>query len=131
DLGWITEAKPFSVDQNLWGRTIEAGVLEDPWLQPPEEAFEWTVAPGTAGGSREVEVGFRAGVAATLDGEEAGVAGGVARLEHPGVVVGFRAGVPATLAGEVAGLAGVVAALNRLGGEAGFGRVAMLENRRV
>ena len=46
-------------------------------------------------------------------------------------MVGFRAGVPATLDGEEVGLAGVVAALNRLGGEAGFGRVDMLENRRV
>src|SRR5512132_869060 len=100
DLGWITEAKPFSVDQNLWGRTIEAGALEDPWQAPPEDAFEWTVAPGTAAGTREV-------------------------------VVGFQAGVPAAVDGEAAGLAGVVAALNRLGGQAGFGRVDMIENRRV
>ena len=100
DLGWITEAKPWSVDQNLWGRTVEAGVLEDPWLQPPPEAFEWTADPATASGTREVVVGFEAGVPATVDGEEAG-------------------------------LAGVVAVLNRLGGEAGFGRVDMMENRRV
>ncbi|HZA81568.1 MAG TPA: argininosuccinate synthase [Actinomycetes bacterium] len=100
DLGWISEAKPWSVDQNLWGRTIEAGVLEDPWLAPPEEAFEWTVPPAAASGSREV-------------------------------VVGFEAGVPTTVDGEQAGLAGVVAALNRLGGQAGFGRVDMVENRRV
>ena len=100
DLGWISEATPWSVDQNLWGRTIEAGVLEDPWLAPPEEAFEWTVSPAAASGSREV-------------------------------VVGFEAGVPTTVDGEQAGLAGVVAALNRLGGQAGFGRVDMVENRRV
>jgi argininosuccinate synthase len=61
DLGGITEAKPYSVDQNLWGRTIEAGVLEDPWLAPPEDAFEWTASPAAAGGSREVVVGFREG----------------------------------------------------------------------
>ncbi|MFL6189517.1 MAG: argininosuccinate synthase [Actinomycetes bacterium] len=100
DLGWITEAKPFSVDQNLWGRTIEAGVLEDPWLAPPEDAFEWTADPGSASGTREV-------------------------------VVGFQAGVPAAVDGQAAGLAEVVAGLNRLGGEVGFGRVDMIENRRV
>ncbi|HXQ56554.1 MAG TPA: argininosuccinate synthase [Actinomycetes bacterium] len=100
DLGWITEAKPFSVDQNLWGRTIEAGVLEDPWLAPPEDAFEWTADPGSASGTHEV-------------------------------VVGFQAGVPAVVDGQAAGLAEVVAGLNRLGGEVGFGRVDMIENRRV
>jgi argininosuccinate synthase len=100
DLGWITEAKPFSVDQNLWGRTIEAGVLEDPWLAPPEDAFEWTADPGSASGTHEV-------------------------------VVGFQAGVPAAVDGQAAGLAEVVTGLNRLGGEVGFGRVDMIENRRV
>src|ERR671915_273118 len=49
-LGGITEAKPWSIGQNLWGRTIEAGVLEDPWLAPPSDAFEWTVSPATASG---------------------------------------------------------------------------------
>lgn len=37
-----TQAKPYSVDANLWGRSIEAGVLEDPWAAPPEDAFAWT-----------------------------------------------------------------------------------------
>jgi argininosuccinate synthase len=100
DLGGITEAKPYSVDENLWGRTIEAGVLEDPWRAPPEDAYAWTVPPAEAGGAREV-------------------------------VVGFEAGVPATVDGRAVGLPGVVAALNRLGGAAGFGRVDMMENRRV
>jgi argininosuccinate synthase len=40
-----TAAKPYSVDANLWGRSIEAGVLEDPWNAPPEDAYAWTVAP--------------------------------------------------------------------------------------
>ena len=53
DLGGITEAKPYSVDQNLWGRTIEAGVLEDPWLAPPADAFEWTASPARASGTSE------------------------------------------------------------------------------
>ena len=38
-------AKPYSIDANLWGRSIEAGVLEDPWNAPPEDAFAWTAAP--------------------------------------------------------------------------------------
>jgi argininosuccinate synthase len=100
DLGWITRAKPYSVDQNLWGRTVEGGVLEDPWAAPPEDAFAWTVPPAAATGAREV-------------------------------VVAFEAGVPVAVDGEGAGLPGVVGTLNRLGGAAGFGRVDMLENRRV
>jgi argininosuccinate synthase len=40
-----TAAKPYSVDANLWGRSIEAGILEDPWNAPPEDAYAWTAAP--------------------------------------------------------------------------------------
>jgi argininosuccinate synthase len=40
-----TVAKPYSIDANLWGRSIEAGVLEDPWNAPPEDAFAWTASP--------------------------------------------------------------------------------------
>jgi argininosuccinate synthase len=40
-----TSERPYSVDANLWGRSIEAGVLEDPWAEPPEDAFAWTAAP--------------------------------------------------------------------------------------
>ncbi|HEU4397464.1 MAG TPA: argininosuccinate synthase [Actinomycetota bacterium] len=100
DLGWISEAKPYSVDQNLWGRTVEAGALEDPWAAPPEDAFAWTVSPAAAVGTRDV-------------------------------VVAFEAGMPVGLDGEAAGLPAVIAALNLLAGAAGFGRVDMLENRRV
>jgi argininosuccinate synthase len=42
-----TVAKPYSVDANLWGRSIEAGVLENPWNAPPEDAYDWTATPGT------------------------------------------------------------------------------------
>src|SRR5437870_9585546 len=41
----VTAASPYSVDANLWGRSIEAGVLEDPWNEPPEEAYAWTINP--------------------------------------------------------------------------------------
>jgi argininosuccinate synthase len=100
DLGWISKAKPWSVDQNLWGRTVEGGVLEDPWAAPPEDAFAWTAPPAAAAEAREVVVAFEAGVPVAVDGE--------------------RAGLPA-----------VVGTLNRLAGAVGFGRVDMLENRRV
>ncbi len=40
-----TVAKPYSIDANLWGRSIEAGVLEDPWAAPPEDAYAWTAGP--------------------------------------------------------------------------------------
>lgn len=42
----ITLASPYSIDENLWGRSIECGILEDPWVEPPEDAFTWTKAPG-------------------------------------------------------------------------------------
>ncbi len=41
----ITKASPYSIDVNLWGRSCETGVLEDPWVTPPADAYEWTVAP--------------------------------------------------------------------------------------
>jgi argininosuccinate synthase len=104
DLDWISADKPYSVDQNLWGRTIEAGVLEDPWVAPPEDAFTWTVPPAATTAVREVVVAFEQGVPVTL---------------HAGGVL------------EADGFQEVVAALNRHGGAVGFGRVDMIENRRV
>ena len=44
----ITKASPYSIDVNLWGRSIETGILEDPWVTPPADVYEWTVAPGDA-----------------------------------------------------------------------------------
>jgi argininosuccinate synthase len=100
DIGWISVDKPYSIDQNLWGRTIEAGVLEDPWNRVPEDAWELTRTP--AGSEAPVEV-----------------------------VVGFERGVPTSVDGRPAGLAEVVAQLNQVGGGLGFGRLDMIENRRV
>jgi argininosuccinate synthase len=58
---------PFSVDANLWGRSVEGGVLEDPWNAPPEECYEWTANPDTAE-AKEVMVAFEAGVPVAIDG---------------------------------------------------------------
>lgn len=58
-----TTAKPYSVDANLWGRSIEAGVLENPWNAPPEDAYDWTATPGTEPQSgAEIVIAFERGV---------------------------------------------------------------------
>jgi argininosuccinate synthase len=58
-----TAAKPYSVDANLWGRSIEAGVLENPWNAPPEDAYAWSVAPESApAGGDEVVIDFAHGI---------------------------------------------------------------------
>ena len=62
--------KPYSIDDNLFGRAIEAGVLEDPWEAPPEDAFELTGSPLDAPASVEVVIGFERGLPTTLDGED-------------------------------------------------------------
>ncbi len=63
-----TVAKPYSVDANLWGRSIEAGVLEDPWTAPPEDAFAWTAGAHAQPAEPEhVVISFEDGVP-TIDG---------------------------------------------------------------
>ena len=65
----VTHASPYSVDVNLWGRSIETGVLEDPWVAPPADVYAWTVDPGDAPAPVEVSIGFREGIPVTLDGQ--------------------------------------------------------------
>ncbi len=90
----VSKASPYSIDANLWGRSIETGVLEDPWIAPPEDAYAWSVAPSAAPAPQEIVVSFEAGIPVALDGEEleavalierlnelAG-AHGVGRLDH-------------------------------------------------
>jgi argininosuccinate synthase len=62
--------KPYSVDDNLFGRAIEAGILEDPWAAPPEDAFVLTGSPASAPSPQDVVVGFERGLPVSLDGEE-------------------------------------------------------------
>jgi argininosuccinate synthase len=66
----VTAGSPFSIDENLFGRSIEAGILEDPWEAPPEEAFRLTADPDEAPAPSEVVIGFEAGLPVTLDDEE-------------------------------------------------------------
>ena len=64
-----TVESPYSVDENLWGRSCEAGVLEDPWNEPPEDAYTWTVSPAASPDAPAyLEIGFEAGKPASLDG---------------------------------------------------------------
>ena len=62
----VTKASPYSIDQNLWGRTIECGILEDPWEQPPEEVYELTTPTATE--PTELVLGFEQGVPVAIDG---------------------------------------------------------------
>jgi len=66
----VTKDSPYSIDENLWGRSIECGVLEDPWQEPPEDVFAWTRSIAqTPDKPRYVEIGFERGIPVTLDGE--------------------------------------------------------------
>jgi argininosuccinate synthase len=100
-----TKASPYSVDQNLWGRTVECGILEDPWVMPPSDVYELTVPQSATGDTEEGEP-----------------------VE---MVIGFSHGLPVTLDGEQMPLHDLVPALDRKVGPYGFGRVDMVENRRV
>jgi argininosuccinate synthase len=96
-----TVESPYSTDVNLWGRSVEAGVLEDPWQEPPAEVFTWTVDPDKA----------------------------PARPAY--VEVKFERGIPVGLDGEVLDPVELVSRLNAIGGEHGVGRIDMVENRLV
>ncbi len=65
-----TNASPYSVDQNLWGRSVECGVLEDPWAEPPEEVYAWTTRPNGSAEPAYLEISFERGIPVALDGEE-------------------------------------------------------------
>jgi argininosuccinate synthase len=92
---------PYSTDENLWGRSIEAGVLEDPWAEPPADVWQWTREPRACPDEPAyVEIRFKHGVPVSLDGR------------------------------NVDGLS-LIESLNKLGGEHGVGRIDHLENRLV
>jgi len=67
----VTKKSPYSIDANLWGRSIESGVLEDPWVEPPADVFKLTVPAEKAPDKPVyVEVEFHKGVPVALDGTE-------------------------------------------------------------
>ena len=89
----VTKESPYSIDANDWGRSVECGVLEDPWAEPPVDVFAWTAAT-YEGADTVVEIAFERGVPVALDGERMpgerlvahlnAVAGqhGVGRIDH-------------------------------------------------
>lgn len=92
---------PFSIDKNLWGRSNECGILEDPWAAPPEEAYELTASLENAPDVPEI------------------------------IEIGFEQGVPKTLNGKPYSLANLILELNALAGKHGVGRIDHVENRLV
>ncbi len=97
--GIPVKSKIYSIDENLWGRSIEGGVLDDPSVEPPEEVFTWTVSPSNAPGDP-----------AYIDIE-------------------FEKGVPTAVNGIKMGPVELITYLNHVAGAHGVGRVDMMENR--
>ena len=93
--------KPYSIDDNLWGRAIECGVLEDPWNEPPADIWETT-----------------ADLADCPDTPE-------------DVIVGFEGGKPCSLDGEKMSVQDVIVKLDAIAGRNGYGRLDQIENRLV
>ncbi|WNY28090.1 Argininosuccinate synthase [Methanimicrococcus stummii] len=94
-----TKDKPWSVDENLWSRSIEGGRLEDPSFVPPEEIYEWTTSPENAPDKATiVDIGFENGVPVSLDGQK---------------MKGYD----------------LIQKLNQIGGANGVGRSDMVEDR--
>ena len=80
-----TKSKPWSVDENIWSRSIEGGRLEEPDFIPPEEIFEWTVSPEKAPVAQIIDIGFENGVPVSLDGEKSD---GVSLIQKLNVIGG-------------------------------------------
>ena len=97
----VNKESRYSIDQNLWGRSIECGQIEDPWAEPPEDAWQWTQDPQKAPDVPEY-------------------------LE-----IGFSKGVPVSLNSSTLGPVELVSALNTVAGKHGVGRLDMVENRLV
>ncbi len=97
----VTAESPYSIDGNLWGRSIECGPLEDPWTEPPSDAFALTVDPWDAPDEQEyLEITFEKGIPVAINGN------------------------------EMDGVA-LIAELNRIAGTHGVGRIDMIEDRLV
>jgi len=97
----VTKKSPYSIDLNLWGRSIECGILENPWLEPPDDIYELTVSPQKAPDEPTyVEIEFESGIPVKLDGKELS---------------------PVDL----------IDTLSKIGGANGVGRVSFVEDRLV
>ena len=82
----VTKKSPYSIDKNIWGIAIEAGILEDPMVEPPEDAYVMTCAPGKAPKKpRYIEIVFEKGVPVKLNGKKMPL---VDLIEHLNVIAG-------------------------------------------
>lgn len=97
----LTKKSPYSIDENLWGRSNECGVLENPWIAPPADAFQFTADPKDAPD------------------------------EPQSLIVSFEKGRPVALDGVAMGLVELIEKIDVIAGAHGFGRVDMLENRLI
>ena len=97
----VSAEKQYSVDENLWGRSVEAGPLEDPWAEPRNDVWEWTINPEDAPDQPQY------------------------------VEIGFEQGRPVSLDGETMSPVNLVTRLHELGGAHGVGRIDMIEDRLV
>jgi len=95
----VTKEKPYSIDENMWSRSIEGGRLEDPAFIPPEDIFEWTVSPSEAPDEPEI------------------------------IEISFDNGIPVALNGNLMDGVRLITELNRIGGKHGVGRTDMIEDR--
>lgn len=81
----VTRERPWSIDENLWSRSIEGGLLEDPFFEPPEAIYAWTRSPERSLAPQTVEIEFSAGVPIALDGQRMG---GVELIENLNRIAG-------------------------------------------
>jgi len=96
-----TKKSPYSIDENLWGRSIEGGILENPMQEPPEDAFAWTKSLKEAPG----EPGY--------------------------ICIGFEEGIPVSVDGQRMSPAALIEKCNAFAGLHGVGRIDLMENRVV
>jgi argininosuccinate synthase len=97
----VKKSSPYSIDKNLLGRSIEAGILEDPAMEPPEEIYEMTKAIVDTPNEPEY------------------------------IEIGFTKGIPTTINGQPKNPVELIEQLNQLAGNHGIGRIDMIENRLV
>ncbi|MDD5338500.1 MAG: argininosuccinate synthase [Dehalococcoidales bacterium] len=97
----VTKKSPYSIDECMWGRSIECGALENPWTEPPDDVYIWTRDPDKAPAKAQyIEIGFKKGVPVTLNGK------------------------------EIDGIT-LINTLNEIAGKHGIGRIDHIENRVV
>ncbi len=97
----VTKAKPYSIDWNLWGISVECGRLENPWNEPTEDAYQITVSPDRAPSKSE------------------------------NLTIGFKKGIPVSLNGKSMDVITIIENLTKVGGRHGVGRIDMIEDRLV